>query len=573
MGDRGSLLTATGCGALVFVISLAVVYATPHDAYWVADCGNKALLAERLHETGFRTLAFDYPGAAWDPAGTAFPIPPPFAVPHDGAFLSQYPPLYAALAAPFLSGFGPAGLRIPAAVGLAACVALFVFWTLPVLGRRWGLFAGLALGLASPLFFYGTVVWEHSVTVALALGAVVLLAHPSAARAAGAGALAATACAFRAELALFGAALALALVAHHRRAAPLLWLGAGALPVLAAWLGFNLAAYGDPLGVHVAGNVGITAATAAAAPAALLRRALALLSGYGMSPTEATRMAVALFGSLGIGAWAARRGGTTEQWTAAGAAAVGSAICVFATAAISRADVPLVTLARYNGLLAHLPWLTLAGLGAVHLFRDAGYTPLRLGVSAGLLFLAVALPFRVALTSFETGGFWGPRMLLPALPALLALALVALHCLAPRAARPLAGALFAAGLLANAGAVEILARQKLEVANLQDRVRAQPGEIVVTNYPALGQQLAGTWGDKALLLAPDDPALARLAQELAVRGAPGFALLDRARGSRRLGKLPDFTCRPTETYRGRHMPLLYDVDIWHCRADRNGGEP
>ena len=50
MGDRGSLLTATGCGALVFVISLAVVYATPHDAYWVADCGNKALLAERLHD-------------------------------------------------------------------------------------------------------------------------------------------------------------------------------------------------------------------------------------------------------------------------------------------------------------------------------------------------------------------------------------------------------------------------------------------------------------------------------------------------------------------------------------------
>jgi len=572
MRDGGSLLTAAGCGALVFAACLAVVYATPRDAFWIADCGNKAILSERLLETRFGTLALDHPAAAWDPAGEAFPIPPPFAVLREEGFVSQYPPLYSALTAPFLALFGPAGLRVPAALGVAACAALFVLWTAPVLGRRWAALGGLSLGLASPLFFYGTVVWEHSLTVALTLAAVVLLARPSAARAAAAGSLAALACAFRAELALMGIALAVALTARCRRPAPALWFGTGALPVLCAWLGFNLLAYGDPLGVHVAENVGVTAATAAAAPLALARRAAALLTAYGSGPAEGTLMALALLGCLGGGAWAALRGGSVESRAAAAATAVGVGVCLLATVQIATARVPLVALARYNGLLAHLPWLALAGLGAARLFRDAAYAPLRLGVGAGLLFLAVAVPFRVALTPFETGGFWGPRMLLPALPALIAAALAALHALAPRVALPAAGALVAAGLVASAGAVELLARQKLEVAALQDLLRGRPQEIVVTNHPALGQQLAGAWGEKALLLVDDDAALARLAHGLGERGADEFLVLDRAPSGRKLGRLPGFYCRPAGAHRGRHMPLVYDLALWTCRTDRGENE-
>ncbi|HJO22764.1 MAG: hypothetical protein QF890_09695 [Myxococcota bacterium] len=568
MRDGGSRLTAVGSGALVFAACLAVVYATPRDAYWIADCGNKAILSERLLETGFSTLTLEHPAAAWDPAGEAFPIPPPFALPGDAGFVSQYPPLYSALAAPFLALFGPAGLRVPAALGVAACVALFVLWTAPVFGPRWAALGGLALGLASPLFFYGTVVWEHSLTVALALAAVVLLGRPSAARAAAAGSLAALACAFRAELVLMGIALAVALTAHFRRAAPAVWFGAGALPVLGAWLGFNTLAYGDPLGVHVAENVGVTGATAAAAPLELARRATALLTAYGADPAEGAWLALALLGSVGTGIWAARRGGRVEGWVAAAATAVGAAVCLLATAQISTARVPLIALTRYNGLLAHLPWLALAGLGAAHLFREAKHATLRVGVGAGLLFLAAALPLRVALTSFETGGFWGPRMLLPALPALVATAVAALRALAPRVALPATAVLFAAGLVASAGAVEILARQKLEVATLQDFLRRQPQEIVVTNHPALGQQLAGAWGEKALLHVDDDEALARLAGGLGQRGAGEFLVLDRARSGRKLAQLPAFDCRPAGAHRGRHMPLVYDLEFWTCRTDR-----
>ena len=63
--------------------------------------------------------------------------------------MSQYPPAFPALAAPFLALLGPAGLRVPAALGTAACAALFVLWTAPVLGWRRASFGGLALGVAT----------------------------------------------------------------------------------------------------------------------------------------------------------------------------------------------------------------------------------------------------------------------------------------------------------------------------------------------------------------------------------------------------------------------------------------
>ena len=156
----------------------------------------------------------------------------------------------------------------------------------------------------------------------------------------------------------------------------------------------------------------------------------------------------------------------------------------------------------------------------------------------------------------------------PLLAALIATALTALYSLAPRVALPAAVALFAAGLAANAGAVEILARQKLEVAALQSYLRRQPQEIVVTNHPALGQQLAGMWSEKALLLAPDDPALARLAQRLGARGADAFVVLHRARGAGELSRVPGFYCRPAGTHRGHHMTLVLDLDLWTCHSDR-----
>ena len=59
---RGGAPWLTGGAALL--ACLVVVYATPRDAFWIADCGNKALLAKRLLDTRYTALHLEYPGAS-----------------------------------------------------------------------------------------------------------------------------------------------------------------------------------------------------------------------------------------------------------------------------------------------------------------------------------------------------------------------------------------------------------------------------------------------------------------------------------------------------------------------------
>ena len=77
-----------------------------------------------------------------------------------------------------------------------------VLWLAPVCGRRWALAAALALVFATPLFFYGVTLWEHSLTVAASLTAWLWLDRDSPARLFGAGCLLASACWLREEIAL-----------------------------------------------------------------------------------------------------------------------------------------------------------------------------------------------------------------------------------------------------------------------------------------------------------------------------------------------------------------------------------
>ena len=124
-----SIRTAFACGALALGVCLTTIYATPGDAYWIVDSGAKALISRRLLESGYTQLDLGYPAAELDPEGVAFPIPPPFAVRRGDGFVSQYPPAYPALAAPFLAVLGERGLRLPAALGNGACASLFALWS------------------------------------------------------------------------------------------------------------------------------------------------------------------------------------------------------------------------------------------------------------------------------------------------------------------------------------------------------------------------------------------------------------------------------------------------------------
>ena len=111
------------------------------------------------------------------------------------------------------------------------------------------------LGLATPLFFYGITVWEHSITVALCLAAVSVLSAPTGRRLALAGLGIGAACWFREELVLMVGTLACAVLLVWRRASVLPPLALGAALPLAGLAAFNQLVFGDPFGPHVAHNV------------------------------------------------------------------------------------------------------------------------------------------------------------------------------------------------------------------------------------------------------------------------------------------------------------------------------
>jgi hypothetical protein len=563
-------------GAVAFALCLAVLVATPADTYWINDCGNKALVAERLLATGYRELGFDYPAAAIDSEARAFPIAPPFAVARDGGFLSVYPPAYPALAAPFLAAFGPLGLRIPAALGVAACAGLLALWLGAAVGSVWAFGAGAALALATPLFFYGITLWEHSLTVALGLGSWMLASRDAPARLFAAGLLAALACWLREELALLGIALAVACLVQTRRPAALLWLAAGAVVPAGSLLLANELAYGTPLGVHLLASGGLGGSASGmpevgtVSPARIL---VSLLAGFGGGDLEAALLGAAALAALPIGWVAARR----VRWAAPALFAVtaaGLAAWLFGGVRMFGAARPLGELVRYNGLLVQMPMFCLAGIGLQRVWSRPEYAGIRVGVLAGVLFLAFAVAIGVATGSSYgvQAGFgvhWGPRVLLPAFPALVALAVAAVRRgdgPTPRlfaVVSPIASAaLLAAGLLSSAHSVWFLAEQKADARSFQASVRALAPRHVLTTHPLLAQHVSALWREKPMLLVRDPRSLARTVANLRAGGVREFLFVVPA-GAPLVAGIEALDCRLAKRHRGPHLHY-FDLDIQRC---------
>ncbi len=554
---------AAAAGLVTLLACLAVIQTTSRDAYWAGDCASRALLSERLLETGYSDLHLDYPAAALDPEGIAHPLPD-LAFRHGESFASIFPIAYPALAAPLQALGGPAALRGPAALGTAACACLFGLWPAPVVGRRLAAAAGLGLGLATPLLFYGVVVWEHSLCVALGLAACVLATREDAAHLALAGALLGIASWLREEMSIAWLALALACGVTQRRIAAPLAVLAGGMPPLVALASWNALVYGEILGPHTAA---LDPARALALPARELpRRIAALVSGFGASPREALALAALALTAVaagGIAEWRRRR-----LCGLVAAAALGLGVWLYGFLR-AQTGAPLLGLVSYNGWLAQVPAVCLAGCGAVRLWRNPAGAPLRPGILAGVGFLFAASASGLATQSvFGTGLHIGPRLLLPALPVLWALALVALCHDEARSARRLAGSiallLLAAGALSSVVGVRLLVQQESDVDALQRAIRVQPERVVVSGDAMLTQLLAGIWHEKPLLHARHAQTLRRVARRLREQKVLEFLVL-----APEVTPIRDPIVAARCQIAGRHRGALGYVatDLLRCRLD------
>lgn len=547
-------------GLAVAAVCLAFVHGTRSDAYWTGDCANKALVAARLLETGFRDPSFDYPAVALDPERRAFPLPA-LGVPRGGGHVSVFPVAYPALSAPFLALLGPPGLRWPAALGTGACAALFALWLMPAVGRRVALGAGAGFGLATPLFFYGTTVWEHSLTVALVLGAAVALQRPGVKPALGAGAAIGLAAWLREELALLGVVLVALELLHARASARALALAAGGGVFGAALAVFNQAVYGSVLGPHAAA-LDPALALAGTGAAELATRIASLLVGRAGSAPEAWALSGLAVVALALTVVLERRApGGLPAFALGGALGLGA----FALALVHVLDgPPLLGLVRWNGLLPQVPLVALAGIGCVRAFRSEACEPLRPGILAGLGFLLVAAVLGLVTQSvFGMGLHVGPRKLLPALPALAALAVLAV-CTAPatRAARTSGALLALAGLSASGLAGILLLHQKAESGALQDRLRERPERFAVSGDAMLTQALSGIWHDTPLLFAPQPDVLRPLVAEMRRQRVESFLAIA-SQATPTGDPTLRVQCRPLPPHRGAVIGY-WDTDLATC---------
>lgn len=154
------------------------------DTFYTCDAGLKYLQVQQWIRGGSDRWRLDLrlPAQPWVAdlwSHGLYPLIPPFVIPQGGMHYINYPPFFSWLAAPWCAALGYRGLYV---VPLAATLSIWLtVWrgcrnagATPSLTA-----AALAITtLASPLTFYGSTFWEHTLGIALALPAIARLILP-----------------------------------------------------------------------------------------------------------------------------------------------------------------------------------------------------------------------------------------------------------------------------------------------------------------------------------------------------------------------------------------------------------
>jgi hypothetical protein len=239
----------------------------------------------------------------------------------------------------------------------------------------------------------------------------------------------------------------------------------------------------------------------------------------------------------------------------------------------------MLQLTSYNGLMIQLPMFCLSIIGAAAVCRDSANAHLRLGAGAGLLFLAFEVASRGA-TRIFTGGQWGPRELLPALPAIVAIAAAAVRgeALSEEASAQVSGkksqrdrllrlggmALVSAGLLSTVISIWLLGQQKKEAGRLQELIRSAPAEAILTTKPVMTPHLAAIWGDRPTLFIEDGSAHQEVIESLRAHSIKKYLFV----ASPGAPVLPG--CRRWARLRGRHVHYS-DSNLFVCHLKDTAG--
>jgi hypothetical protein len=519
--------------ALVYAATLALL---PAGGLWIVDNGNKRIQLEALLASGFRDFALPWPGRELDPELAFNPLPHAFSVVREGRLYSVFSPLFPTLSAFPFRALGDAGLcLLPLLASLALLAGVGRLAQLAQLPPWGGALAIGIAGLATPLWFYAVVFWEHALAASLCVGAVALafgfLIQRSRWQLWLAGLAIALAAGLRDSLLLFAAVLGIfvCLATPHTRlrtgALFAAGLAAGLLPLaLFQWL-----ALGDPLGFHL--THGFAARTGEepaiwfqlrTRPVVLHNLFLAAGGGPAASALFTAPLALLLLAQPRLSERAHR---ALALAAAAWALALTLAVAIgFATAAS-----PIEQLLASNGFFAAAPLLA---VGLVRRRPDAWGSAsdrvvgwlLRLVLAYALLYFALT-PVRNT-----TGIHWGNRYLLELYPLLAvpcAAGLLALWrgAVPARLAMALLALLAAGSVALQIFSLDLLRRKLVFGEQLERAVRERPEAVVITDEWWVPQTLARAFFDKSIFHVATREGSRDLLERMARRGIGEFLLV------------------------------------------------
>ena len=524
--ERGLPLVLLICLAAQAVVGLLLVRP---GAFWSPDSAVRFVQVESLLRSHYRDLAVPYPAASSDPAGQYFPFGGWFHFQRAGRFYIAYQPYFAMASALFYRLFSLPGLLfIPAAAVLGTVWITHRVLREPAPGLAWA--GALALGLGTPLFIYGVVFWDHSLAVLLSAGALAILGAEAAAprplqstAAAAAGALLATGFWIRSEMYLLAVAAGVGwLVAAPRaRAQGLIALACGAaVPSACLWI-LNTHLVGSPLGwkgqdlvaTRVSGAVHAASGGWGGWVGEKLGNAYYLLASpnfYAFNPPAVAAGAAAGLALLLAGVLIRAGAGRRFIPAIVSGAVVGTATVVWIAAGRT----------MVSGLLPAAPFVVLA------LLRGTGSPWERfLWVTAALFGAAVVA------TGTHGGLQWGPRYLLPILPALVWLAasgLARARTAAPQswpAIRAAAAALLVASMLVQASGVDQVFQATALNARTNRWLLGIPAGIVVTPLEWLTMGAGPVYFEKRLMLVRSPGEFRALVEQLSARRVARWAYI------------------------------------------------
>lgn len=251
----GSPLLWTGV-VLVIGYTLWVMYQPP-EIFWSLDEGGKYIHVKSIIATSDPTTPLLYPGRYLDQRLEFVPLF--YWSQQDNAVYSWWPVGFQLITVPFYWLFGWLGLYIiPVISGAITAIlsGLLVRYLAP--GSRWlDVAAAVIVGVATPVTFYSTLFWEHTLNVALIMGALLLIGwawrYGQARLIVVAGVLLGLATYFRTDTGAIVAGIGLVMLVFYWRWAML--LGVSYTVTSVAWLGLNLLLMEQTIGGSGADNV------------------------------------------------------------------------------------------------------------------------------------------------------------------------------------------------------------------------------------------------------------------------------------------------------------------------------